>query len=165
MKQQNQHNKITDSNDYPFYQYHDKKCIEYQGCGNVSASENDRKYIIVNKSKKEVVKYKIDGGLINDEEEIKCDYGFYTEDDVLFLVELKGGNYSHAINQIINTIQLLIKNPKIKISKINARIVASRVSKPEMRSSSEKKLKIILDGYHPNKDNLKKQSIQMTETL
>ncbi len=40
MKQQN---KITNDSNFPFYQYHDKRCIEYQGCGNVSATENGRK--------------------------------------------------------------------------------------------------------------------------
>ncbi len=160
-----QQTKITDSDNYPFYQYHDKTCIEYQGCGNVSASESGRKYSIDNKSKKEIVKYKIDGGLINDDNEIKCDYGFYTEDNVLYLVELKGGDYGHAIDQIINTVKKLVKEPKIILSKLNARVVISKARPPELRSSNEQKLKRLLDSYCFDKDNLKKQSQQMTEIL
>ncbi|MBO7438541.1 MAG: hypothetical protein J6U21_02575 [Bacteroidales bacterium] len=157
--------KITENGNYPFYSYHSKEYIEYQGCGNVSAEENKRKYSIENKSKKEVVKYKIDGGLLTDVDGKKCDFGFYTEDDVLFLVELKGSDYCQAIEQIINTIEKLVKAPKIKITKINARVVLSRVRPPELRSSGEQKLRRILDSYGKDNDNLKKKDIQMTEFL
>lgn len=155
--------KITDH----FYTHYNKQYIEYQGCSDVSASECGRKYSIKNKSKKEIVKYKIDGGLINDPNEIKCDYGFYTKGDnnILFLVELKGSDYNHAIEQIINTIKLLVTEPKITVDKINARIVVSKARPPELRSSNEQKLRRILDTYGLDKDNLKKQSIQMTEII
>jgi hypothetical protein len=150
--------------EFPFFNAY-QNYIENHNCGDQSAQECGRKYSIINKSKKEIVKYKIDGGLINNNDEIRCDYGFYTEDKFLFLVELKGRDYSQAIDQIINTISLLIEKPKIKVSKINARIVASKLSSPELRSSNEKKLKRLLDSYCFDKDNLKKQSQQMTEIL
>ena len=160
-------NKININGNFPFYIYHEKgnDCVCYQGCGNASAEERGRKYSIENKSKKEIIKYKIDGGLITDDNDIKCDYGFYTEDDLLILVELKGGDYSHAIEQIINTIKLLITIPKIKISSVKARIVVSKIRQPELRSSDEQKLKRILDSFRKDNDNLKKQVAQMTEIL
>ena len=82
---------------YPFFvQY--QSYIENHGCSNQSAQENSRKYLIDNKSKKEIVKYKIDGGLLTDQDALKCDYGFYTEDDFIYFVEHKGSDYSHAID-------------------------------------------------------------------
>ena len=167
---QRQH-KITDNGNYPFYSYHSKEYIEYQGCGDVSAKENGRKYSIENRSKKEIVKYKIDKGLLTDADGEKCDFGFYTEDDVLILVELKGSDYCKAVDQTIHTIDKLIKEPQIKISKIYARIVLSKVRNPEVRSSNEKKLIRILDSYGKENDNLdkiqnlKRKDIQMTEVL
>ena len=149
---------------FPFFDCY-QKGIENHNCGNQSAQENGRKYIIDNKSKKEIVKYKIDGGLLTDQNVLKCDYGFYTENNFLFLVELKGSDYSHAIEQIINTIYLLIEKPQIKVSKINARIIVSKLPSPELRSSNEKKLKRILDSYGKDENNLKKQTRQLTDVL
>ncbi|MBR4625560.1 MAG: hypothetical protein IKO56_08525 [Alphaproteobacteria bacterium] len=157
-------NENTNDNEMTFDKHY-VNCIEYQGCGNSSASESGRKFVIENRSKIKILKYKIDGGLINDDNEIKCDYGFYTANDVLYLVELKGSDYGHAIDQIINTIKLLLKKPHINVAKVNSRIVVSKITQPELCSSNEKKLKIMLDEYCRDKDNLKKQSIQMTETL
>ncbi len=69
------------------------------------------------------------------------------------------------IEQIANTINKLVKEPAIKVNKINARIVVSKARPPELRSSNEQKLKRVLDSYGLSKDNLKKQSIQMAEVI
>lgn len=164
-KQMQQVKNENTNDDEMTFEKHYINCIEYQGFGNSSASENGRKYVIENKSKIKLFKYKIDGGLINDDNEFKCDYGFYTIDDILYLVELKGRDYGHAIDQIINTIQLLLKKPQISVAKVNSRIIVSKISQPELRSSNEKKLKIMLDSYCHDNDNMKKQSIQMTELI
>ena len=109
--------------------------------------------------------------MLTDADGEKCDFGFYTEDDVLILVELKGSDYCKAVDQTIHTIDKLIKEPQIKISKIYARIVLSKVRNPEVRSSNEKKLIRILDSYGKENDNLdkiqnlKRKDIQMTEVL
>ena len=66
---------------------------------------------------------------------MECDFGIYTEENVLFLIELKNPErgYEHALEQIINTIELLIKANQISVKELNARIVVKNY--PEIPSS------------------------------
>ena len=109
-----------------------------------------------NKSQKEVVVYKIDGGLIVNNNGKKCDYGIYTEDDMLFLIELKGDDLNYALKQINQSINILLEQPNIKVKKLSVRIVLSKVRTPEILESEEKKLKQKLHKLYGGGDYLKK---------
>lgn len=152
-------------NCFPFYeQYHDSSYIKSHDCRpevSLKDKRENRKYILVNDSNKEVVVYLVDGGIITTTSEKKCDYAIYTEDDLLILVELKGSDYLKALEQINNTITLLIKNQSIKLSKMHARVVLSRMPTPAIITTEEKKLKDRLKIY---KGNLEKKNILLKES-
>ena len=104
-------------------------------------------YILDNPLRKELVIYQIDNGLIKSTA-IKCDFGIYTENDILFLVELKSPEreYAHALEQIINTIEMLIVGKHISVNKLNARIVSRKY--PNIPTAKERKLENRLVTTH-----------------
>ena len=160
--------KIKVQKEWPFFQaYHDNGYILRHDCSKeVSLHEpgENRTYKLHNKSGKELVVYRIDGGLINDENVLKCDNGIYTENDWLFLIELKGADLNHALDQINNTIDILLKRPNKKVKKLNARIVLSKVSIPRISASKENKLKQLLHKSYGG-GNYKKQSRLLEDTI
>ena len=160
--------KIKVQQEWPFFQaYHDENYIlRHDFSKEVSLREpgENRTYKLHNKSGKEIVVYKIDGGLINNEDVLKCDNGIFTEDNLLFLIELKGADLNHALDQINNTIDILIKRPSIKVKKLNARIVLSRVSIPRITASKENKLKQLLHKSYGGGD-YKKQSQTLEDSI
>ena len=160
--------KIKEQKERPFFQaYHDNGYILRHDCSKeVSLREpgENRTYKLHNKSGKELVVYRIDGGLINDENVLKCDNGIYTENDWLFLIELKGADLNHALDQINSTIDILLKRPNKKVKKLNARIVLSKVSIPRISASKENKLKQLLHKSYGG-GNYKKQSRLFEDTI
>ena len=160
--------KIKAQKKWPFYQaYHEESYILRHDCSKeVSLREQgeNRTYRFHNKSIKETVVYEIDGGLINNNSVLKCDYGIYTEDDLLFLIELKGEDLDQALDQINSTINILLKKTNIKVKKLNARIVLSKVSVPRIYASKENKLKQLLHKSYGGGD-YKKQSRVLEDTI
>lgn len=116
----------------------------------------DKRAILVLKDRKErreyrgnnpdqlfLTAYRVDGGLMKGEG-MKCDYAVYTETDNLYFIELKGGDYSHALDQLLNTIQLLMQ-PDIECPQsIHTRVVLSKLKVPGAWDSKEKKLMALL---------------------
>lgn len=150
-----------------FNLYHDKKYIQsHDTRKNVALKEKreSREYYLHNKSEQEIVIYKIDGGLIDNDKVIKCDYGIYTERDILYLIELKGCNYLHALEQILNTIDILLKKPNICVKQLNARIVLSRNRTPNILATQEKKLSSLLKREYGN-GGLLKQTRRLEDTI
>lgn len=160
--------KIKPQEKWPFFMaYHNAAYIIRHDCiKEVSLHEpgESQTYRFYNKSGKEIVVYKIDGGLINNDTVLKCDNGIYTEDNSLYLIELKGADLNHALEQIKSTIGILIKRPNIKIKKLNARIVLSKVSIPRITASKENKLKQLLQKSYGGGD-YKKQSRLLEDTI
>lgn len=105
-----------------------------------SDPKESRKYRVCNEEEKHITGYRVDGGIITSLDISKCDYALSTEDDRLYLIELKGGNYKKALEQISNTIDLLIKNTGVKMREVNGRIVLSKYKSPALFESEEKKL-------------------------
>lgn len=160
--------KIKVQKEWPFFQaYHDNGYILRHDCSKEASLREpgeNRTYKLHNKFGKEIVVYKVDGGLINDENVLKCDNGIYTENDWLFLIELKGTDLNHALDQINNTIDILLKRPNKKVKKLNARIVLSKVSIPRISASKENKLKQLLHKSYGG-GNYKKQSRLLEDTI
>lgn len=150
-----------DSKDCLFAKYNNNSYIVSHDTKKiVVVEENSRKYTLNNDIQKELVVYRIDGGIINSTHVDKCDFGIYSEDGVFILIELKGSDYDHACDQIISTITQLDLTQLAK--SIFGRIVLSRGKTPNLRSTSDTKLKNILKKY---KGNLKSSSLAFREKL
>lgn len=97
---------------------------------NALVAENGRRYRASNASGKLLSCYKVDGGLIQDGR--RCDFALTVNcDSKVYFIELKGGDISHAADQIQTTITNL--NIKLKNVVIFARIVCTHVSRPNIR--------------------------------
>ena len=160
--------KIKAQKEWPFFQeYHDGNSILRHDCKKdipLREPKEKRTYRLHNESEKDIVVYKIDGGIIDNDEVQKCDYGIYTEDNWLFLIELKGSDLNHALDQINSTIDVLFKKPSVKVKKLNARIVLSKVRVPDVTASKENKLKQRLHKSYGGGD-YKKQSRTLEDTI
>lgn len=151
---------------YPFYDaYHDLAYIDFhESRKKVTLKDKGASvYCLENDLERELVCYSIDGKLISSTEVYKCDFGIYTEDDLLILIELKGSDYGKAIDQIAATIDLLIKNPKVKVARLCGRVVLNKARIPDLLATKEKKLIDLLARTY--KGNLKKCSLMMSEKL
>ncbi len=106
-----------------------EKCTRKSNQKIVSLSESGRKYILNNKSKKQLAIIKIDGCLITSNKIEKCDFLIEIDEPqtLAIYIELKGKNIEKAYNQLINTMNMLEKRHK-KIKK-ECQIVSSRVPK------------------------------------
>lgn len=160
--------KIDESGAWPFYQaYHEEETILRHDCSKdipLRELREKRLYRLLNKDGKEIVVYKIDEGLIKGNKTKKCDYGIYTEDDLLFLIELKGADLNQAIEQINETITILLKRPNIQVKTLKARVVMSKVRVPSILSTKEKQLKQLLQKFYGGGDFVKK-SVCLEEVL
>lgn len=108
------------------------------------------RYKLVNEKNIEIVVYKVDGGIISDQEEYKCDFAIYSNKKMLILVELKGGDYKHALEQLLSTIKLLFAKPEVKVQQLNARVVLSKMRVPNIQISEEKQLIKLLKTKYGN---------------
>ena len=155
--------KIKAQKKWSFFQtYHDSAYILRHDCSKdvpLREPKEKRTYRLLNNSGKEIVVYMIDGGIINNEEVQKCDYGIYREDNQLILVELKGADLGHAIDQISSTINILLKQPSVKVKRLNARIVLSKVRVPDTLSTKEKQLMQLLHKFYGGGDYKKKSRV------
>lgn len=158
--------KIEVTTDRPFYN-------AYHGSDYITSHDNrkvvvlrelreSRVYRLENPTQKEVVVYRIDGGLITSYDVLKCDNGIYTEDDALYLIELKGADYIHALQQILNTISILLQKPHVKVSRLYARIVLSKIRVPDIMPTQEKKL---LAQVHSRNGNFEKKCQTLCERI
>lgn len=113
------------------------RCIKYQHAERkLMFSENDRIYTAENSECKEILGFQVDKGLIDDENE-RCDYSLIVQNDVCFLIELKGCNIAHAAEQILATQNIFQK--KYGLTKFVARIVASKSKTAELNAHAYKK--------------------------
>lgn len=158
--------KIKVDGKWPFFSaFNDKKYIishDERKIVVLREPKESREYRLENKSGKDLVVYQIDGGLIASNAVLKCDFGIYNEDDVLFFVELKGADYIHALEQLISTINILIVKPQINVARLNARIVLSKISVPAIIPTQEKKLQSLVKS---RKGDFKKRCRLLKETI
>ena len=123
-----------------------------------------RKYLVKNSHERRIVVYRVDGGVIADTTQPKCDFALWTEQNSLYFVELKGGKYSKALTQLYNTIIKLVQLPNITTKEVHARIVLSNGNgiKATVSNSHEVKLLKLVKKYN---GKLVKASQQYTETI
>lgn len=125
------------------------QCHEKRKIVSLSDSGSKTTYRLVNDLKKDLVVYHVDGGVIKGSDDPKCDYAIYSYDDILILIELKGADYNHALEQLEATYKSLVKTKGISLKKIYGRVVLTKARVPDTLSSKEtiiKKLFMKLGG-------------------
>ncbi len=117
-----------------------EKCIEFnEGRKICIAEENGKKFELINNSKFQVRKVKVDFCLSKLRHEKRCDYLLSLDkinNPVVFFIELKGGDLIKAVKQLNDSIIYLKAEFNHYI--INARIIGSRdvpqiISNPDYR--------------------------------
>lgn len=119
------------------------RCIQsYDDRSKVKCEEIGKTYILENTAKRNVARVHIDGGVIDSQDCMKCDYGLFINPiaenaGIAILVELKGKDTKHALNQLISTLQLSpFKNLSEVYSHIYGRIVCTG-NVPNIQSTDE----------------------------
>ena len=106
----------------------------------IVCEENKMKYIANNTKFATVYKFKIDGEVIRDKDQKRCDYLVENETSKdAYFVELKGADIATAYIQIWHTIRYF--NNKLDGYGVHSRIVCSRVSTHDVNGSEYRKLK------------------------
>lgn len=72
----------------------------------VVCSENKKKFVAKNSGEKKIYKCRVDGCWIVGET-VRCDYLLQVEAEAIYLVELKGTDHIHALEQLICTAEQL----------------------------------------------------------
>ena len=123
------------------------------------AQENSREYRLSNPARTRLLKYRVDGHW--PQKKTTCDYAIGLPDKKrIILIELKGKDIRHAAVQILDTIEY-ISTKKLDVE-IHARIVLSRVSRPDIRSSDVIRLEKELIKY---KGDVKRASVLIEEQV
>lgn len=116
-----------------------------QNESNLSFTQKSRTYTAFNKNKKQVLGFWIDGRLITSLETKKCDCAIIVENDLCYLIELKGESIDDACEQLDVTLEYF--KAKYQMQKFVCRIVISRFNTHKVRDEKyillEKKLRII----------------------
>ena len=124
-----------------------------------------RKYVGENPNGLLLTVYQVDGGIFNSTKagDKKCDFAIYTESDNLYLIELKGGDYSRSLDQLENTLQQLLTIDIETPQSVQARVVLSKTKIPGTLDTKEKKLMALLKKkYH---GSLQRKTREMSEIL
>ena len=98
-----------------------------------------RKYVGENPNGLLLTVYQVDGGIFNSTKagDKKCDFAIYTESDNLYLIELKGGDYSRSLDQLENTLQQLLTIDIETPQSVQARVVLSKTKIPGTLDTKE----------------------------
>lgn len=85
-----------------------RNCLCYCDVRSIAKmQENGKKYCLHNENREKIAVFHVDGGMLDSNEIIKCDYLMIVENKVAVFVELKGTNLAHAFKQILNSVEEL----------------------------------------------------------
>ena len=108
------------------------------------AEENGRSFKLHNESNYIITKWAIDREVFKNKNEQRCDFLFLVEREernIYYWIELKGSDTIEAYKQILST----INNIDIEKSAIQqARIIATKVHAPDLRSKAYYKLEEVI---------------------
>jgi hypothetical protein len=104
----------------------------------IVCKENRSTYKYNNKSRHNVAKIKIDGGLLPDLTIKKCDWLLINWDKgISYFIELKGCDFRKAIEQIESSLNILLSDlRKLKVTVVNIRIVTTKTY-PNFKQDNE----------------------------
>ena len=120
----------------------------------IVSEENGCKFVANNKTKGDVYHYKIDGDIVNDKVNRKCDY-MIEKNDRAYLVELKGKHLNDALEQLENTEKLF------KAELAGFTLCMRVVYRPNTHAVYSSKARIFI-GKHPD---FKCGTIKMEEDI
>ena len=134
--------------------------------------ENRACYTLENTKQKIIVSYCVDGGIIKNDKDVednisKCDYLYAEiEKNYAILIELKGKNVSHALEQLLNTLGILNKFLSY-YEHVYARVVFSKGT-PNLQASSSyvklyKKIKKMNGNIKVHEKNLNERDTQLVK--
>ncbi len=113
-----------------------KKCTEVVKVSKVKIAENGKQAIFLNPKKEAFSRTRVDGCIIVNQ--TACDWWIVHEKSGSVLVELKGSDVEHAIEQIEATFEYLLMN-KLLLENNAAMIVCSKPSRhPSFTSKLQK---------------------------
>ena len=116
-------------------------CIKY--CNKeerIVFEENKTKYTAKNPNKKNILAFRVDNGYIKSTETKKCDFALIVEEDICYLIELKGKSVSVAAVQLLTTLELFLKqNPDMK--RFLCRSIHTKISTHKIENENSKKLR------------------------
>ena len=95
----------------------------------VLKGEHKRKWTAHNPNKHIGICLKIDGALISNDQQNKCDCGLLLDDNRLYLVEFKGKAYKTAVSQLVETKKFFLSNYADYDWTFHARIVGKSFPK------------------------------------
>ena len=108
----------------------DSNCIKYcnreEKLSFFDKKHKKRKYCVSNLNKNEILAFKVDDGFIKSKNIKKCDFCMILENDICYLIELKGQNIDSAAEQIYVTIDSI--KDKYKINRVLCRMVVSHIN-------------------------------------
>lgn len=136
--------------------YTDCPCKDENQCRKCVASYDSRRYMVCQERNSrylldkenatiESVCYHVDGGVIDEKEHVqRCDYAFYLKDPdkQLILIELKGSDSSHALDQLSAMMEWDQIRKAIQtgaVGKLYGRIVCTRAV-PQIYQNKQKTL-------------------------
>ncbi len=90
----------------------------------------------MNPKRKDTCRIRNDGFLIR-ENVMKCDYGLWVDDGKMILIELKGSDVVHALEQLGNTHRLFLENYRGGQFRYWYRIVSAKVPEPNLISRTK----------------------------
>lgn len=118
-----------------------------------------REHRAINQDACHVSQYKIDGNVVRDAS-IRCDFLVMNDDrQAAYLIELKGSDIEHALDQLEATAQRFQK--ELQGYSVKYRIVCSRVGTQATHSTNYKKFR----KKHNGKDEFICQESQIEETI
>ena len=101
------------------------ECLTMTNESNPTVKEKGISYTISNNHAQTLLKYKVDGALINGVDERQCDYLMMFPNCMkAFFIELKNQNWKKAVEQLENSVRLL--HPEMKTYTPHLRAVVGR---------------------------------------
>lgn len=110
----------------------------------IKLQENKSTCIFNNLNQISISVVKVDGGLITDNTQSKCDYFLHWQketEQVVFFIELKGGDIEKAFEQLNNTIQLT-KQKFAEFQQKHCVVVCTKVA-PQLNPTIQKFQKLM----------------------
>ncbi len=126
-----------------------------------SFSENKKSYYAKNENRLVGCRLQIDGKLYTTDSQ-KCDFGLLLEDNRFYLIECKGIDLNHALDQLLTTSELLKKDYQGCNFDFYYRIVAKKGFPTASTKLQNFKRKI---GYTPSNNKYKHATIKLEESL
>lgn len=103
-------------------------CEEVISSLNISLKEEKSEYKVVNKQRKDILKYAVDGCIYKrGTQDTRCDY-LLKIDNQLYFIELKGSDVKKGLEQLISSIKSLERYFEYEV--IKARLITTKGIRP-----------------------------------